>query len=152
MADGRSYSAPYVISGISKASKLVYNLRPYGNYLSALSQIVPACDALLSIGYGCGDPHVNALLDEFIAQRPKAPVAVVTHRSGADAGENQLPTEGYLARLGRPQWRLIENFAHAGAAGKATSWAAGRLRLFPHGFPLSQRGLDAAVSHLRQVL
>lgn len=147
-ADGRSYSAPYVISGISKGPKMVYNMRPYGYYLSALSQLVPVSDALLCIGYGWGDPHVNTLLDEFMTQRPDAPAVVVTRREGTDVGQNMQISEQYLQRLAHAGWLPLNSWAYAGASGGKTSWVGGRLRLFPYGFPLSGRGENLVVRHL----
>jgi hypothetical protein len=147
-ADGRSYSAPYVISGISKAPKMVYNMRPYGYYLSALSHLVPVSHALLCIGYGWGDPHVNTLLDEFMTQRPDAPAVVVTRREGTDIGENMQASEQYLQRLAQAAWFSLNSWAYAGAPGRKTSWVGGRLRLFPYGFPLSEHGVNAVIKHL----
>jgi hypothetical protein len=147
-ADGKSYSAPYVISGISKGPKMVYNMRPYGYYLSALSQLAPVSQALLCIGYGWGDPHVNTLIDEFMTQRPSAPAVVVTRREGSHVGEN-MSSENYLARLSKSGWSALENWAYVDAPGRRTNWVGGRLRLFPYGFPLSTTGTNDVVKHLK---
>jgi hypothetical protein len=147
-ADGRSYSASYIISGTSKASKMIYNMRPYGYYLSAMAQLVPVSDALLSIGYGWGDPHVNTLLDEFIEQRPAAPTVVVTRRTGLEFSKNMQTGNEYLERLACVPFVPHFEWSDIASPGRKISWAGGRLRLFHYGLPLSRHGEDAVISHL----
>lgn len=52
-----------IVSGLRKSDKL--NLSPYGNYLHAFVESLSNNPALLLIGYGGNDPHVNFWLREF---------------------------------------------------------------------------------------
>jgi hypothetical protein len=78
----------------------------------------PRASALLTIGYGWADPHVNTLLDEFL--RPPAPVVALTRRSGkVDVGEgHRLPSERYFHLIAGTEWVAADNFAYHEQSGE----------------------------------
>jgi hypothetical protein len=143
------YSVSYVISGIGKGAKIVYNLRPYGHYLGSLMQLVLQADALLTMGYGWADSHVNVLLGEFVELRSRAPVASITLRSMNDVRQN-LPSEQSFLRIAEREWvKFTWAYCEQTAEPKHRSWLGGRLLLLPYGIPLCKADITAVLRHLR---
>jgi len=65
---GQIVSASPIISGLSKAAKLVHNPEPFGYYYRAFIDSVLACERLLVVGYGGRDDRINACLEQFCKQ------------------------------------------------------------------------------------
>lgn len=107
--DGKQFDAAYIVSGTQKAGKLVYNTRPYGYYYGAITACLPQADAVLILGYGWRDQHVNGWLSEFVNLHPDAKRAVVTLRTGNDVGDNMTREYRALNGLFGSKWSLIDN-------------------------------------------
>jgi hypothetical protein len=64
-SSGQIISASPIISGLSKAAKLVHNPEPFGYYYRAFIDSVLTCERLLVIGYGARDDHIDVWLKQF---------------------------------------------------------------------------------------
>ena len=62
---GQIVSASPIISGLSKAAKLVHNPQPFGYYYRTFIDSVLDSERLLVIGYGARDDHINVWLEQF---------------------------------------------------------------------------------------
>lgn len=107
--DGQYLVASAIVAGGDKGAKLIYNTRPYAYYFATAQREVSSADALLIVGYGWRDEHVNSWIDEYPRLHPYGRVVVITKRTGNDVGNN-TPQERYLKVIGGDAWRRKENF------------------------------------------
>jgi hypothetical protein len=77
-SEGMFYPNSTVIAGLGKSTRILAN--PFRAYYSEFQRLVAECDALLIVGYGFSDLHINAALGEF-RDRRKRPVMIVDHRN-----------------------------------------------------------------------
>jgi len=74
--------------------------QPFFSYLQALYEALDKCSALLIIGYGFSDYHVNVGIREFFRSRSDAPLYIV------DYDKNEDPM-AYLHRFSYVTSRVI---------------------------------------------
>jgi len=97
-ADGLLLPATPIIPGAHKSPKLLRNVRPYAYYNATALHEIANTEALLMIGYGFRDEHVNAWIDEYMRIHADGPVALITKRRGAVVGRSTA-VELFLMKL-----------------------------------------------------
>jgi SIR2-like domain len=61
--EGADFPTSVIVAGYGKPTQILR--QPFRTYYSELDRLVDGCDALLVVGYGFGDTHVNAALNNF---------------------------------------------------------------------------------------
>ncbi len=146
-ADGLLLPATPIIVGGHKSPKLIHNVRPYAYYNATALEEISKADALLIIGYGFRDEHVNAWIDEYLRLRPGGPLAFITKRTGADVRKANA-VERFLMRLcgGLPAYDEIYETVDGGHQSTATNGRFGSSYVVTSGVPLdhdTERGVLA---------
>lgn len=148
-SDGSMLQATPIITGGHKSPKMMQNPRPYAYYNAAALQEIAEADALLIIGYGFRDAHVNAWIDEHIRLHAHRKVAVVTRRTCKDIGENTA-VERFLMKLaaGRNNLDWTYEPVPGGAPPRTTRDRVGGMYLVTTGVPMASDSEEAVLAYL----
>jgi SIR2-like domain len=131
---GQIVSASPIISGRSKAAKLVHNPEPFGYYYKAFIDSVLACERLLVIGYGARDDHINVWLEQFSkTHAEKRKVVWICNLPGKSVGE-RTPEKDIISSL---SGRAFTQFNYDNPKSPEKFQRCGTLGLVPSGFPTS---------------
>lgn len=149
-ADGLLLPATPIIAGGHKSPKLLHNVRPYAYYNATALREIANADALLIIGYGFRDEHVNVWIDEYMRVHPDRPVAVITRRTGIDVGTSTA-VERFLVKLSRglPAYDQIFEPVNGGAQSVATHGRFGSAYVATAGIPLESDAASQILAYLR---
>jgi hypothetical protein len=149
IADGLPLPATPIIAGGHKSPKLLHNVRPYAYYNATALHEIANADALLIIGYGFRDEHVNAWIDEYMRIHPDGPLAFITKRTGADIGRSTA-VERFLMKL--PKGALAYNWIYepvnGGQQPAATHGRFGSAYVATGGVPLDSDAERQLLSYL----
>jgi hypothetical protein len=146
---GQIVSASPIISGLSKAAKLVYNPEPFGYYYRALIDSVLACERLLVVGYGGRDDHINVWLSQFEKTHAESRRIVWICRLDAHRVREPSEEKGMIGLLaGAGAFREFVHYDDPENEGKFQT--CGRLGLVPSGFPVSAETEAEIITFLSQ--
>lgn len=148
-ADGLLLPATPIIAGGHKSPKLMHNVRPYAYYNATSLEEIANADALLIIGYGFRDEHVNAWVDEYMRVHPNGPLVLITKRTGRDVAQSS-PVERFLMKLSRggTAYDHIYESVLGGQPSAATHGRFGSAYVATAGVPLGDDVQDSIVSYL----
>jgi plasmid stability protein len=147
-ADGQLLSASPIIAGGHKSPKLMLNSRPYAYYNASALEAMSYADGLLILGYGFGDAHVNAWIEEYLRLRRRKKLAIVGYRTGKDIGDNLTPTEVFLRKLARRDQHDIYVPVEGGSPPRALHGLIGDAYFVATGVPVSADAEEAVVQYL----
>lgn len=148
-ADGLLLPATPIIAGGHKSPKLMHNVRPYAYYNAASLEEIANADALVIIGYGFRDEHVNAWIDEYMRVHPYGPLVLIAKRTGRHVAQS-TPVERFLMKLsrGRIAYDHIYESVPGGQPSTATHGRFGAAYVATAGVPLDDDVQDSIVSYL----
>jgi hypothetical protein len=134
---GQIVSASPIISGLSKAAKLVHNPEPFGYYYRAFIDSVLACKRLLVIGYGARDDHINVWLTQFLkSHREDRRIVWICKLDGRSVGERTAEKD--MIQLLTGPGGFVEALHYDNPNNPQRFHICGALVLVPSGFPVSR--------------
>lgn len=151
-ADGHLLSAGPIVAGGHKSAKLMLNSRPYAYYNATALEAIANARGLLILGYGFGDAHVNAWIDEHMRARGCDRLAIVGRRTSTDIGKNTLPTEIYLRRLAQSDFDNVYVPVEGGAPPSRLHGPIGDAYFVASGVPLTADAEEAVIQYLMREL
>jgi hypothetical protein len=132
---GEIVSASPIISGRSKAAKLVHNPEPFGYYYRAFIDSVLDCERLLVIGYGARDDHINVWLDQYLKNHRNNRRVVWICKLPGRVWETTAEKQMIKSLAGPGGFQELRNYDNPDSAQKFQ--LCGALGLIPSGFPVS---------------
>jgi hypothetical protein len=98
--EGNVFPTSTIVAGYGKTTQIQRN--PFRTYYSELDRIVSGCDAVLFLGYGFGDDHINNAFADFRDGRDR-PVVVIDYADDkvmtAGTGFDESPTARKATQL-----------------------------------------------------
>jgi hypothetical protein len=144
---GQIVSASPIISGLSKAAKLIHNPEPFGYYYKAFIDSILDCERLLVIGYGARDDHVNVWLNQFLKKHAdNRKVVWICKLDGRSVGEPTME-KSIINSLSAPGG-FVEALHWDNPRSEQTFYNCGALGLVPSGFPVSPETIAKAMEFL----
>ena len=141
---GQITSASPIISGLSKAAKLVHNPEPFGYYYRAFINSVLETERLLVIGYGVRDEHIDVWLEQFSKNHGKRKKVVwICCLPGASVGQ-RTPEINLIELLSERKFVPARNYDNRQNPVECQQCGS-NLRLVPSGFPFSSTQTDGEI-------
>jgi hypothetical protein len=72
--EGAEFPMSSIVAGYGKTTQLLR--RPFRTYYGELDRLVVGCDAVLFMGYGFGDIHLNMAFERFRNRHPRPAVVI----------------------------------------------------------------------------
>jgi hypothetical protein len=145
---GQIVSASPLISGLSKAAKLVHNPEPFGYYYRAFIDAVLSSERLLVIGYGARDDHFNVWLEQYSkVHGDNRKVVWICKLDGRSVGERTVEKDMIDLLAGQGGFVQFIRYDNPNSAQKF--FGCGALGLVPSGFPLSNETEAEVLQFLR---
>ena len=145
---GQIVSASPLISGLSKAAKLVHNPEPFGYYYRAFIDAVLSSERLLVIGYGARDDHFNVWLEQYSkVHGDNRKVVWICKLDGHSVGERNVEKD--MINLLAGQGGFIQFIHYDNPNSAQRFFGCGALGLVPSGFPLSNETEVEVLQFLR---
>jgi len=144
---GTVYANSPIISGVQKADKLMLAPVPFGYYYhTAISELLRRDHALV-IGYGCGDPHINAWVKEAAAVHGnRYRLAFVTHVSPKRRGPY---TSASISSISNFLRSVDDNAFNWNSIGPEVMLYGDRLCVVRSGFPMAADVLEVVLNFLK---
>ena len=131
---GQIITGSPIISGLSKAAKLVHNPAPFGYYYKAFMDAMLMTDRLLVIGYGGRDDHINTWLSEFSRKFNLRKAVWIGKLSGKMVGEPP-PEKEMIQVVAGGGFQDFLHYDHPDHPNRVHQFNA--LALVASGFPIS---------------
>jgi hypothetical protein len=131
---GQIVTGSPIISGLSKAAKLVHNPAPFGYYYKAFMDAMLMTDRLLVIGYGGRDDHINTWLSEFSRKFSVRKAVWIGKLSGKMVGE-RTPEKEMIQLVAGGGFQDFLHYDDPENPNRMHQFNA--LALVPSGFPIS---------------
>jgi hypothetical protein len=80
--EGYDFPTSVIIAGYEKLHQI--RREPFRSFYNCLERAIFDADAILLVGSGQGDEHINSIFEEYFEKNPRKRVFIVTNSNGAD--------------------------------------------------------------------
>ena len=80
--EGYDFPTSVIIAGYEKLHQI--RREPFRSYYNCLERAIFEADALLFVGYGLGDEHINSIFEEYFEKNQRKPLFIVNWSDGTD--------------------------------------------------------------------